>query len=106
MTLARSKINRFFPIDCDTDITTDTVELSLDQATWTPAVHGAPSAAVQTDYLQHHPLRNGLTRYWVKVYTGPDQPIAPVYGIQTVHGRVTDNPDIPYLGWTLTVPTD
>jgi hypothetical protein len=105
MSLALSKRPLFFPIDCDTDISADLVEVSLDQVTWTACTHTAPSTTVQTDYLQRHPTK-GLTRYWVKVFAGPDQPIAPVYGIQTVHLRVTDNPDIPYLGYTLTVPTD
>lgn len=106
MAVARSKVYRFFPIDTSADISADLVELSLDQSTWLAATHNAPDSNVQVQYAIDHPVKLNLTRQWVRILSGPTETFAPSYGEQKVHGRVTDNPEIPYLAWDLHIDKD
>jgi hypothetical protein len=102
---ARSLIFRYVAIDSDTDISADVIELSLDQVVWVTATHASPSAGAQAAYLVANPLQFGA-RYWVRVLTGPGQTLIPPYGHSILHGRITDNPEIPYIAWSLDIPTD
>lgn len=104
--IAQTKIYRYFPIDSDKDITGDLIELSLDNVNFFTATLNAPSAAVQAAVAKANPPQLNLTRFWARIMMGPAESLKPVYGNNKVHGRITDNPEVPRLVWDLFVPPD
>lgn len=105
--VAQTKVYRFFPVDTATDISADTIEASLDAgASWWPASLVAPDAGVQAAVAASNPPPRGLTRYWPRVLTGPNENLKPVYGTNRMRIRVTDSPEVPILLYEFFVPAD
>jgi hypothetical protein len=105
---ALSEITYYFPVDCDHDISTDTLKFALTAAAFGPggtgSVNGtyvpAPSAFLQAATPKP---ATGLTRYWWSILLGPGGLLAPQVGTSTMYGQLADSPNLPILDWRFTI---
>lgn len=108
MTAALSIVPIYMAFDCDHDVTGDLIEVSLDKVTWKAALWEAPSSALIAAANASCAVPAGLTRYWVRIYTGGTgaDALPLLYGSNLVHGRLTDSPAVPYVVWRVVMPPD
>jgi hypothetical protein len=50
-----------------------------------------------------NPAAAGFTGYWFRVLTGPGQTLPLTRGQNTIIGRVTDSPEVPWFSWSVYV---
>lgn len=110
MTAQQGIVYRYFRVDADHDVSGDTLELSLDQTTWssTGVVYIAPGnyPPAVTAANTATPARAGLVGYWWRALTGPGQTLPLQRGTVRVYGRLTDSPEVPWFSWKLYVAND
>lgn len=107
MTAALTQVPYYFAIDCAEDISADELQLSLDRtygvtATYVPS----PPDEVTSTALASQPVAAGYVRYWWSAMAGPGEDLPLRYGGQQIHGKLTDNDNVIYLAWRVSVPTD
>ena len=98
-------VYRYFSVDADHDISSDTLEVSLDETTWNaldylPPVNYPPSVTAADTA---HPPASGYSRYWWRALTGPGQALPLDRGVVLLFGRLTDSPEVPNFAWTFRV---
>lgn len=106
MTVAKSSIAYWVSIDCDKDVSGDTLIVTVDptqpEVSWVTAVANTPSAAIVAEKLAEKPITTGFTRYWWRFYSGSNTGQVPLQlGMNKVHGKLTDTPQIPYQRWNV-----
>lgn len=100
MTTPATSAPRWFAIDADHDISSDTVEFSLDEVVWDTGTNNNPPQDVIDQSVLAKPIQPGRTRYWFSVDIGPGNVLIPTsFGKAIVHGRVNDVPSTYYLKW-------
>lgn len=102
MSVAPSKVYRYFAVDADHTITGDVIEVSPDQVSWTDAVWvtdgtklTALNAAAAAADCGLPPA--GLTRYWARILTGPSDYPLTANATNTAYLRLIDSPEVPIL---------
>lgn len=104
MPLALSEVFWYFAIDADHDVSTDTMEFSLDLIAWAEGVSQSPSAAGQARILELYPIADGYTRYWWRTLSGEGNDLPFVQDTkQFVYGRLIDSPQTLYFKWYVEV---
>lgn len=89
----------YVSLDSDHDLTGDTLDVSLDQVSWSaaePVTAPASAAGLPAPTA-------GFTRYWWRVLVGPGQPLDPTAAPEplTLHGRLADTPETLFPSWVL-----
>lgn len=94
----------YVAVDCDHDISADTMEITLtpdDSGSWVTADYeaSAPPAAVQFPAA-----KAGLTRYWWRVLVGAGEDLEPTeVGRVVLYGRLTDSPELIHPWWSFVI---
>ena len=101
-------IFRYFRIDCDHNVSSDPLALSIDNGvTWTTsgvtyvAPGSWPPSVINAN--TSNPVPGAMTGYWWRTLTGPATPFPLQSGNNTLLGKLTDSPEEPHMAWRVYV---
>jgi hypothetical protein len=110
VTAQQGIVYRYFRVDADHDVSTDTLELGLSETAWssTGVVYVAPDDYPPSVLAANaaKPSPTGFTGYWWRAMTGPAQTLPLQRGRNRVFGRLTDTPEAPHFSWMVSIPND
>lgn len=100
--VAKSSIPYYISLDVDHDVSADTLIVTLDntqsEGSWVTATyHASPPATAPVT-----PTSTGFTRYWWSFTSGTGAGELPLtFGLNRVHGKLTDTPSGFYTVWNI-----
>jgi hypothetical protein len=105
LTPQQGKINRYFRVLSDKDLSGDVFEFSLDEVSWFTGTYVPVGSLPPRPAAIHtaNPAPTGYTGYWWSVLTGPGTSLLLNRGPAKIFGRATDSPELPHFGWSFQV---